>query len=51
MGDDNKNSLQCIIGVNVRVDRGEYESAKVARVPIRYLHLFKTFNAKLKTNT
>ena len=45
-----KNSFQFIIGTNVRVDRGEYESAKVARISIRYLHLFKSINAHLKTN-
>ena len=45
-----KNSFQLIIGTNIRVDRGEYENAKVARIPIRYLHLFKSFNAHLKTD-
>ena len=45
-----KNSFQIIIGTNVRVDRGEYESAKVARIPIRYLHLLKSFKSKFKTN-
>ena len=45
-----QNSYQLIIGMNIRVDRGEYENAKVARIPIRYLHLFKSFNAKLITN-
>ena len=45
-----QNSYQLIIGTNVRVDRGEYENAKVARIQIRYLHLFKSFNTHLKIN-
>ena len=45
-----KNSFQIIIGTNVRVDRGEYESAKVARIPIRFLHLLESFKSKFKTN-
>ena len=45
-----KNRYQLVIGTNVRVDRGEYEHAKVARISIQYLHLFKSFNAHIKTN-